>query len=177
MIETIFSVLTTGAGGGIIGGILGLFKQHQETKKEIAHAKINLQRDEMEYRNAEAERVHALTMLEKGAQIELEKVQTETEAEIEVANQKALGNAQRVFANLNTTSGMDNYRASVRPTLAYWAIALFSAMLVWAFYRFNGLVTQEIGLGILTDLFGTLTFTMSSVVTFYYVARRNNAPR
>jgi hypothetical protein len=173
----LFAVLTSGAGGGILGGIFGLFKQSQERKERVEMAKINLQRDDLEYKNAREERAHALQMLEKGAEIELEKIQTETEAEVDIAHQTALSSAQKVFNSLKTTSGMDNFRASVRPILAYWGAILFTAMLAWAFAKYHHLIDKETGKQILIGMFSTLTFIVTSITTFYYVARRNAAPR
>lgn len=176
-LTAIFTVLTSGAGGGLLGGIFGIFKQSQERKERVEMARINLERDNLEYQNAKAERDHALLMLDKGGEIEVEKIQTEADAEIEVAHQSALSSAQEVFNNLKTTSGMDNYRASVRPTLAYWGAILFSSMLGWAFYKYHGLIDAETGKQILVGMFSTLTFIVTSITTFYYVARRNTAPR
>lgn len=177
-LTTLFSVLTSGAGGGIVGGIFGLFKQSQERKERIAMAEVNLKRDEMEYKNASAEREHNLIMLEKGAKLELELTQTEAEAEAEIANQNALAIAQTSeFKNLNTSTNMDNLRASVRPMIAYWACLLFTIMISWVFYKFNQTITEEVGGQILLALFSTLTFVITSVTSFYYVSRRNSRPQ
>lgn len=165
MIETIFTLLTSGAGGGLLGGIFGLFKQREERKERLAVAELNLKRDEMEY-------AHERSMLDA----QLQQTQLEAEKEIEVANQRAVNTAQRSFANLSTTSGIDNFRASVRPVLAYWAITAFTVMLAWAFAEYVHMISQDEGLKILLGMFATLNFTVTSVVTFYYVARRNNAP-
>lgn len=173
----LISVLTSGAGGGILGGIFGIFKQSQERKERVAMAEINLKRDQLEYENAKAEREHALSMLSKTGELELQKIQTETEAEIEVAHQSALSSAQDALKNLKTSSGMDNFRASVRPTLAYWGALLFTIMLAWAFSKFHQTIDVETGKQILLGLFGTLTFTLTSVISFYYVSRKNTAPR
>ena len=177
MIDIILGVLTSGAGGGIIGGILGLFKQAQERKERIEVAKFNLERDRLEYENAEKERNYRLAMYKKGADIDFEKVQTEAEREIDVSHMEALSNAQEVFKNLKTSVWMDNFRASVRWVLAYWAATLFSIALIWSFYEYRGLITPESGKNILIDLLSTLTFVVTSIVTFYYIARRNKGPK
>lgn len=181
MIETIGAVLGllgSGAGGGLLGGLFGIWKQFQERKERAEMARIELERDQMEYAHAREEREHALLLLEKGAQIEVDKIEAETEAEMEIANQAALATAQRAeFNKLNTTSAMDNFRASIRPVLALWAWLLFNAMLGWAFYEFHSQIDADMGLQILLGLFATLNFTVSSIVTFYYVARRNHPPR
>ncbi len=176
-LTTFFSLLTSGAGGGILGGIFGLFKQSQERKERVEMARVNLERDKMEYENAEKEREHALIMLEKGGQLELEKVETEAEAEIEVAHQAAMSSAQDALKNLKTSSKMDDFRASVRPVLAYWGAIMFSAMLIWTFSKFYSTIDTATGKSILLGLFGTLTFIVTSITTFYYVARRNSAPK
>lgn len=177
MIASIVTLLTSGAGGGIVGGVLGLFKQRSERKERIETARINLERDKIDYENSEKERQHALVMLERGAKLELEKVETEAEKEIEVSHQKALSSAQDALKNLKTSTGMDNYRASVRPTLAFWFVLLFTVLLCWAFYSFHESITEETGGKLLEKLFSTLTFTVTSIVTFYYVARRNSKPQ
>jgi hypothetical protein len=175
-VAALFSVFTSGAGGGLLGGVFGLFKQSQERKERVDMARINLERDQLEYSEAQKERTHSLTMLKAGASIELEKVQTETEAEIEVSHQNALSSAQDALKGLNTTTGMDNFRASVRPMLAYWAVALFSGMLIWAFIEYSDTISDGDGKEILLGMFGTLTFIVTSVTSFYYVSRRNTAP-
>lgn len=188
MITSIIALLSSGAGGGLLGGIFGLFKQSQERKERVEMARIEKERDELEYRAAADERAHALAMLERSAELKLEEaqimgalkletVQTETEAEIEVAHQKALGKAQGVFDKLKTSQGMDNFRASVRPTLAYWFALLFSVMLAWAFSEFHATIDAKAGRELLLGMFATLTFLVTSIGTFYYVSRRNSAPR
>ena len=177
MLTAILGILGSGAGGGLLGGFFGLFKQSQERKERVEMARINLNRDNAEYQNSRDERAHALLILEKGGQIELEKIQTESEAEIEVAHQSALSSAQDALKNLKTTTGMDNFRASVRPVLAYWGALLFSVMLGWAFVEFSDTIDKETGKQILVGMFSTLTFIVTSVVTFYYVGRRNSSPR
>lgn len=174
----IITVLTSGAGGGILGGVFGLFKQSQERKERIELEKIQVERDRLDIEDRKLEREHQLTMLEKGAELKIQEVQTEAEAEMEIANQAALQTAQKAeFSKLNTTSSMDNYRASVRPTLAYWAAILFSLALGYAFYKWNAKIDQDTGKQILLGMFGTLSFTVTSVVTFYYVSRRNGQGR
>ena len=176
-VSGLFAVLTSGAGGGLLGGIFGIFKQSQERKERVEMARINLERDDLEYQNARQEREHALLILEKGGEIEIEKVKTEAEAEIEVAHQSALSSAQDAIKNLKTTSGMDNYRGGVRPTLAYWGALLFTIMLCWAFWKFGDTIDPDTGKQILIGMFSTLTFIITSIITFFYVARRNSAPR
>jgi hypothetical protein len=176
MFTALLGLLTSGAGGGIVGGILGIFKQSQERKERVAMAELNVKRDMLEYKNAKDERDHALVMLDKQGEIKLETIQTESEAEIEITHVKALGEAQSVFGNLKTSSKMDDFRASVRPVLAYWAITIFSVMLVWAFAEFAGQLTAAEGMKILIQLISTLLFTVSSITAFYYVSRRNSAP-
>lgn len=177
MIATLLAVLTSGAGGGIVGAITGIFKQSQERKERVAMAELELKRDEAEYANAQAQRAHELVLLEKGAKIELDKIETEADMEIEVSHQETLGQAQIAeFKNLNTSSWMDNLRASVRPVLAYWFTFIFNVMLIWAFMEYSDQLTDSDGKDILLGLFGTLSFTVTGIVTFYYVTRRNSAP-
>lgn len=175
---TLISLLTGGAGGGIVGAITGIFKQAQERKERVEMARIDLERDQAEYANAEAQRKHDLEVLEKGGQLKLQELQTESEVEMEVAHQQTLSTAQiEEFKNLNTSSWVDNLRGSIRPGLAIWFSALFSVMIAWAFYKYSNQITDTEGKQILLGLFTTLSFTVTSIVTFYYVARRNSAPR
>lgn len=177
-ITTLFTVLTSGAGGGLLGGIFGLFKQSQEAKERIEMEKIQVERDRIEIEDRREEREHQLTMLERGAKIELDKVATESQMAMEISNQQALSAAQVAeFSGLNTTRKMDNYRASVRPTLAYWVAVIFTIALCWAFYTYREQLSPEDGKAILMGLFGTLTFALTSVITFYYVSRRNSKPQ
>lgn len=169
----VFGLLTSGAGGGIIGGVFALFKGAQELKEKIAFARIEKERDEMEYENAREERAHQVVLMEKGAQIELEKIQTETEAEVDIANQAALSRAQGQEFKLKTTSWMDNLRASVRPVLAYTFTLLFIGLSAWSFVEFASQLNDKDGKELLLMFIQTLTFTVTAIVTFYYVARRN----
>lgn len=178
MIETIIALLTSGAGGGIVGGIFGFFKQREERKERLEVRKLDLERDRIDAEERKADRQHELIMLEKGADLSLRETEVTTEAEIAVANQSALKGAQQFeFQSLKTTSAMDNWRASVRPFLAYWAAGLFTTMLGWAFHKWHELITADQGIQILMGLFTTLTFAVTSVITFYYMARRNPAPK
>lgn len=173
-LTTLFTVLTSGAGGGIFGGILGLFKSSQENKKEIALAKIEKDREVAEYANAAEQRKHDLMVIEKTGQLKLDEIETEAEMEIEVAHQATLGKATVAeFRNLNTSTWMDNLRASVRPVTAYWFSLLFSWMLIWAFWRYADKITPDEGKQILLGLFSTLTFAVTSILSFYFVARSN----
>ena len=177
MLTTLFSLLTSGAGGGILGGLFGIFKQSQERKERVEMARIMVERDQLEYKNAAAERDHALMILDKTGQLEVQKIATETDAQVEIAHQSTLSSAQDVFKTFKTDVWMDNLRASVRPVLAYWVALLFSGALAWAFIEFKSTIDHDTGRSILLGLFGTLTFIVTSVTTFYYVSRRNNAPR
>lgn len=177
IVTALLSVLTSGAGGGLLGGIFGLFKQNQERKERVEMARIELDRDQAEYANAKEEREHALQMLSKQGELKLQEVETEAEAAMELANQSALSSAQDAFKNLKTSTGMDNFRASVRPLLAYWAAILFTVMLWWAFDKFNTTIDAAAGRELLLTMLGTLTFIVTSVISFYYVSRRNSAPK
>jgi hypothetical protein len=172
----VFTVLTSGAGGGLLGGIFGIFKQSQERKERVEMARINLERDQLEANENKLAREHALLILEKGGELELKKIESESDAEIEIAHQSALSSAQDALKNLKTSTGIDNYRGSVRPTLAYWGAILFTIMLVWAFREFSNTIDKAAGKQLLLGLFSTLSFTLTSIITFYYVARRNKAP-
>jgi hypothetical protein len=177
MITTLIALLTSGAGGGIVGMVGGIFKQGQERKERVSMAEIEAKRDAMEYENAKAERSHALVLLEAGAQLEIEKAQTEGDIEVELANQQSLGEAQEIFATLKTTSGMDNFRASVRPVLAYWWSVLFTVLIGWAFVVYGDTITTETGGQLLLGMFATLEFLTTSIGAFYFVSRRNTSPR
>lgn len=188
MITAILTFFGSSAGGSIVGGVFGMFSKIIDGKNQreadaiasaerIESGKINLERDKMEYENAKAERDHAITMHEKGALFALQKVETETEAANDIAHMEALGQAQDVFANFKTDTKTDNYRALVRPNLAYWAAGLFTVILLWAFYVYRGQITQSQGSELLLMMISTVCFTVSSIVTFYFMARRNKGPK
>tara|TARA_R100001244_G_C5145734_1_gene128773 strand:- start:488 stop:1015 length:528 start_codon:yes stop_codon:yes gene_type:complete len=173
MLAGILSILTSGAGGGLIGGIMGLFRQSSESKERVALAKLAIERDSLEYREANLEREHQLVMLNSGAKIELDKIITETEAQAEIATVTALGKAQKVFAKLKTSSWMDNYRASVRPTFAYFVMAMFTVFLAWSFNHHSEGIGADQGGVILIGLLDTLVFMVTSITSFYFVSRPN----
>ena len=177
MIETIFAILTTGAGGGIIGGVFALFKQREERKERLEVARIQLERDKLDHDAAQKEREHEALMLERNAEHELRRTMAEGDIEAEVATLEAIGTAQATLAELNTTPAMDNYRASVRPSLAYWGVLLFTVLLSWAFYEFKDTITADKGGALLENLISTLVFITTSIISYYYVSRRNHAPR
>jgi hypothetical protein len=179
--SAILAMLLGGSGGGVLGslfgGVFGLFKQNMDRKERIELERIRIERDKIDLDNDREERNHQLLLLEKTGGIQLKEAQTEAEAEMEIAYQDNFGKAQMAeFSGLITTPKMDNYRSSVRPTLAYWFSALFSVLLIWAFCAFSDLILPDEGKLILTGLFATLTFTVSNIITFYYVSRKNTAP-
>jgi hypothetical protein len=49
-------------------------------------------------------------------------------------------------------------------------------MLAWSFWKFNDQLDSETGKLILLGLFSTLSFIVTSVISFYYVSRRNSKP-
>lgn len=176
IITGIFTILTSGAGGGIIGGLLGLFRKSQEMKERIEFERLQIEREENQRVDRDNQRNHDMEMLRMGGDIDLQQSINEWNSKIEIANQQALSKAQDGLNNLNTTSGMDNYRASIRPTLAIWVSVLFTVMLVWSFYKWNHLIDNETGYEILMGLFATLSFSFTSVIVFYYVNRNNPVP-
>lgn len=181
IVSGLFAALTAGSGGGVLGGlfggVIGLFKKHQDRKERVEMAKLEIMRDRMEAERDEKRQAHEIAILSKGGELELQKIQAETTAQVDTANQSALANAQDALGRLNTTPKMDNYRASVRPTLAYWAALVFSAMGVWAFYEYSGMISPETGGALLTGVFATIGFTLNSVIAFYYVSRPSSIPR
>ncbi len=173
LLTTALSILGSASGGGIIGGAIGLFKMNSERKERIALARIDLTRDKLEYDNASAERSYKLQAMSKQGEINLKQTEAETAAEIETAHVESLGKAQAVFSNLKTSKAMDNFRASVRPTLAYLFTVLFTVLLIWLFAKFSGQIDSDQGMYLLMQMINTLIFTVTSLVTFYYVARPN----
>ena len=183
-ITALFAVFTSGAGGGIVGGLFAIFNKKAEGKERIELAKISAKRDAADYKDSQAERAHALTILEKNAdlgikqsEMDLRKVESEGDAAADIANMEALGRAQDVLGKLKTTSGMDNFRASIRPGLAVWAAIIFTGMMGWAFWEFKDTIDDETGKQILVGMFATLTFIITSITTFYFVSRRNAPPK
>lgn len=178
MIGDIFEVLATGAGGGIVGGVLGLFRQWGERRERLEYERLQLERDQLEASERASDRAHELEMAQQGAASALAQVQAEGEAAAEVANQGALEAAQRAeFGGLDTSRWMDNLRASVRPVFAYWVMIVFSAMVGYFAIRFYDQITPETGSEILLALIDTLVFMVTSITTFYYVSRRNQPAR
>lgn len=170
------SILTAGTGGGLIGTVAGLFKQSRELKHEARMEEIRLERDREDRLAREAEREHEIDMLDKRSEAKTEQVKVETEAQAEIEALRGRGEAQTAeFSNLDTSQWMDNFRASVRPTLAYGYSLLFTALLCWAFAAFHDQITQDHGAEILLGLFTTLEFAATSAISFYFAARRKSA--
>lgn len=187
MFTSIIALLGSGSFGGLLGGAFSLIKQWLDRGERAQQRADTLARDRLEYEEAERERAHSLLILSRTAEAGLRQAETEsaaalamteaqTEAEIAVANQQALSAAQGVFAGLKTSSWMDNYRGGVRPTLALYFSALFSICLWWFFDTYADTITDEEGKTALLGLVATLNFTVTSIVTFYFVSRRNQAP-
>mgnify|MGYP000389160619 CR=1 FL=1 len=168
------SLLTGGAAGGVVGAISAIWKSSQENKLKIELERLNNEREAREYDNAKSEREHQAWLVTQGHANEMDKIKTETDAELDIATMQALQvSSAAEFGDLNTTSAMDNYRASVRPTVAYWSVLAFNVMLCWAFSEFSDQINESAGLQILLGLFATLNFTVASVISFYYVSRNN----
>lgn len=177
MLELV-SILFGGAGGGVFGMLAGLFKNRNDNKHREEMARIANDRDEMEYQRQRESEEHRLEMLEATGRLNLEQTATEGAIQVDIANQQARGQAQKAeFDNLQTSGWMDNFRASVRPTLAYYFTVLFSVLLAWAFKEFSGTITDDMGGKILLGLFVTLEFAVTSILNFYYVSRRNPKPQ
>lgn len=174
MFASLFSLLTTGAGGGIVGGILALFRTAGERKERLEMRKLEIQRDAMEYEAQEKSRSHELAMLERGAELKLKQAETEGEIAADIANSTAKTAAVATeFANLNTSSWVDNCRAMIRPILALFFTAFFTVIFLWAFNQYRDQLTPVDGKEILMGLFLTLEFAVTSILSYYYVSRRN----
>ena len=170
----ILSLLTSGAGGGIIGGLFALFRTAGERKERLESKKIDLERDKMEYENIRATQSHEKDMLAAGAEIALKHAETEGEIAADLAITAAKTAAVVTeFKALNTSSWVDNVRAMIRPLLALYFTAVFSYILFWAFSTYKGQLTALDGKEILMGLLLTLEFAVTSILSFYYVSRRN----
>lgn len=173
----LLGIFTSVAGGGFLGSLTGLFKNFMDSRERTKLAQLELERDRLDMEAAALEHTRALELIAKGAEIDLAKTRTEGEAAIEVATAESRGAAViSEFKNLKTSSFMDNLRASVRPVFAYLAVSTFGYMLVNAWLAYGHLLTQEQGLALLLVLIDTLIFMVTSIVSFYYVSRRNPAP-
>lgn len=177
ILESILAIVSTGAGGGVVGAITGLFTKRMDHKREIELANIELKSAVLESKDAQAERDFQINITTKRGEIELKKTNAETAAAIDIAHSAALGEAQSVFKNLKTSEKMNNFRMSVRPFLAYAFTFVYFVMLVWAFDKYAQLISATEGHGILIMLIQTLNFTVSSLISFYFVARRNQSAR
>ena len=176
MWATILSIFTSGAGGGIVGGILALFKTAGERKERLELAKLELQRDQEEYKALKEQRDHEAAMQAAGAAQALAQAETEGNIAADIQNSKAKATGLLTeFAKLQTSQWVDNIRGLVRPLLVLWAVSLFSAMFVWAFGEYSDMLTKEDGKEILMGMFLTLNFSLNAIVQFYFVARSNSA--
>lgn len=174
IIAAIGTVLTSGAGGGIVGGLFGLFRKKAEDTKELELERLALARDKLDLQMERERRQHEMEMLRAGAEINLAQTELEVEGEISVKSQESLGVAHEFeFKNLNTTRKMDNYRASVRPTLAYYLTFCFSILVIYFSVVYHSEITSELGGKILLALINALIFGANSVWAFYYVSRSN----
>lgn len=175
MFGTILSLLTSGAGGGIVGGVLALFRTAGERKERLESRRIDLERDKMEYDDRRASEKFQKDMLTAGAEINLKQTETEGEVAIELANQASLSASQvQEFKDLNTSGWVDNLRAMIRPLLALFFTAFFTVIFLWSFKVYRGQLTALDGKEILMGLFLTLEFAVTSILSYYYVSRRNS---
>lgn len=178
MFSTIVTLLTSGAGGGIVGGILALFRTAGERKERLELEKLSVQRDQMEIEDRRATERHDLAMLEKGAEVKIQQAQAEGEIAADIENTRQRGMAAAAeFTGLKTTSGMDNFRAAIRPALASIFTVFFICVFLWAFAQYREQLTASDGKEILLGLFATLEFAVTSIISFYYVSRRNAKPQ
>jgi len=169
----VFGLLASGAGGGLLGGIFGLFKKHQEASLAVKLRALELDQAREDNKEAAREREHTLMLIEKQGDVSLAETEAEVQGQIDVAHSKALAVAQdKEFGGLKTSRKMDNYRASVRPTLAYWYSFVFSVFGGWAFSEFHTVLAPH-AQTIMMGFIGTLTFLVSSMGTFYFVSRDN----
>lgn len=169
------SILTSGASGGLIGTVAGLFTKSKELKHEQEMARIQLERDIEDRKARESERQHEMQMLEVRGSQQITQTQLESEARAELEVIKARGQGQMAeFGNLNTSGWMDNLRASVRPLLAYLYTGVFMVFLGWAFASYRSEISPDEGAEILFSLFLILEFMVTSVGTFYYIQRRSS---
>lgn len=172
MWEAITSILVSGAGGGIVGIVSGLFKKGMDLRHEAKLEEIRLERDREDRIAREIEQGHEIEMLQLRQQGRVEQAQVETEGQAEIEALRGQMEAQRhEFGNLSTSTWMDNLRSSVRPVLAYKYSFLFTALLFWAFWRFSSMITADQGLTLLTGLMNTLEFAVMAIIGFYYVQR------
>tara|TARA_R110002012_G_scaffold61450_1_gene161099 strand:+ start:1642 stop:2166 length:525 start_codon:yes stop_codon:yes gene_type:complete len=165
-------LLVGGAGGGVLGGVFGLARHFMDSRKSVSMENIKLDRDKLDAEESKKEREHALLLIEKQSDVRLAETEARIEGEISIEHSKALREGQKVFHGLKTTSKMDNYRASVRPTLAYWFSVIFSGFLFWSFYNFSDTLIQSAP-QMMIGLVSTLTFIVTSIITFFYVSRPN----
>jgi len=178
MIATLITLLTSGAGSGIVGGIFGIFRQWGDRKERVRMAEIGLENRRVEAEEAQKVREHGLVMLKESADLALIQTKVEMDGAAAIANQQAQAAAQTAeFSNLDTkTSSVDKLRGSVRPVMAYWVMTMFNLALAYSFYKWADKITPVEGKEILLLLVSTLLFMATSITTFYYVSRKNAAP-
>ncbi len=174
MFTALFSLLTSGAGGGIVGGVLALFRTAGERKERLESKKIDLERDAMEYANIRATQSHEKDMLTAGAEIALKQAETEGEIAADITNSTSKGKAVvSEFKDLNTSGWVDNTRALIRPVLSIFFTVFFTIIFLWSFNQYRDQLTAIDGKEILMGLFLTLEFAVTSILSFYFVSRRN----
>jgi len=178
MFTALFGFLASSAGGGIIGGGFALIKQIIEGRTLIATKELDNKKEVLRQAEAQRDREHEVLMLQEQTKSKSKIVEVKTEAKVELETMQSRGmNVIEEFKGLKTSSKMDNYRASVRPTVAYWALLMFNLSLGYCFWRYGHLIPEETGLAILLGLVSTLNFMITSVISFYYVSRPNHKPK
>lgn len=173
----IISILAGGAGGGIFGVLAGIFKNRSDNKHREEMARIANERDEMEYTRQRESEENRIELAQITGQLEADKIELEGDIAADLEEAKALGKAQEAeFGNLNTSTWMDNFRASVRPVLSYLYTSAFFTFFYWAFNKYSDMITDEMGGQILLGMFATMEFATTSILGFYFVSRRNARP-
>lgn len=153
----LLGLLGSATGGGIIGIASGLFTKFIDRGERLKMAQIELDRDKLEQEENALQHSRSLELLKEGAVIEAARLETETDAAIDIATMDTLAEGIKTeFQGLNTTSKMDNLRASVRPVFAYFVMFVFSVLLIWTFKKFRLEIDTAAGLALLTMLFDTL---------------------
>lgn len=174
MWETLLALLTAGTGGGLIGGATGLVSKLIDMRHAARMEEVRLKREEQARIERQDEMAHELALHAAGALAAREQAEVQAEADAIKGQMEALKAGQAAeFTTLKTTSGMDNYRASVRPTLAYVVSTVFLSLCLWAFYEFASTITVAEGAALLKNLIVTLESMATAIIAFYYVSRSN----
>jgi hypothetical protein len=113
MLETILGVASSSGLGALIGAVSGYFTRKQEATRELARLEVELKHRELDIKEAEIERQHALDMADKKME--------EAELEGDIAYEQAdLANLRESIKQAGKSSGIgfvEGIKGLMRPVI------------------------------------------------------------